>query len=144
MSRSPSHRAAAVLLAIYVAGIAIVLLAPSDALATWFTDNAAATARTVGVPEALLGPGRFELYANTLIFVPPALVATALWERRSWTDWTAYAFAVSASIEAVQALLLPGRAAEYVDVVANTAGALIGAVIGAVIRAIAKARDTES
>jgi hypothetical protein len=115
-----------VLLAAYLAFLAVVLLAPSPDLPTAALAAAADWGRDAGLPEGLLIPSRLEFAANAAIVVPAPVIAARLWPRRTWTDWTAYAFGVSFAIEAIQALVLPNRSASFVDVVANTLGACLG------------------
>ena len=59
----------------------------------------------------------------------------------TWRDWTAYGFLFAGSVEVFQGLFLPERSATYVDVVANTLGALIGAVAAHVVHLMDRASD---
>ena len=72
---------------------------------------------------------RLEVVMNAVIVAPVAFLATSVWPRHGWRDWTAFGFLASLSVEAVQGLLLPDRQASFSDVVANTAGALVGALL---------------
>lgn len=71
---------------------------------------------------------------NLALFVPPVLLATLLW--RAPVRATLAAAAGSLVIEIVQPLIGVG-ANDMVDVLANTAGAIIGAILGGIILAIA-------
>jgi glycopeptide antibiotics resistance protein len=61
------------------------------------------------------------------MFAPLTVLTTLIWPRRSWTYWVAWAFVLSCAVELSQGLFLPARSAQFVDVVANTLGALAGA-----------------
>ncbi|XVU30108.1 VanZ family protein [Actinoplanes sp. CA-054009] len=71
-----------------------------------------------------------ERRANIALFVPLALIATVLW-RRPLTIAAAAAL-LSFLIEAWQGFI--GRAGELVDVLHNTAGALLGCAAAVLIR----------
>ena len=124
---------AAFFLLLYVSALAFVLLIPDSGTPATLLTRTSGTARSVGVPEAFLVPYRWEFFANVLIVVPATILASVVWRTRDWTFWTAYGFVGSLGVETVQAFL-PGRSATYVDVVANTLGALTGAVIVGLLR----------
>ena len=123
------RRLVSTLLWLYLAGLAFVLLNPSAEIPSQLVGFIADLGRTAEVPARLLLPGRVEFVVNALVVAPATAAAAWLWPTRSWTTWTAYGFVGALSVEAVQGLLLPGRSATHVDVVANTLGALLGAVI---------------
>jgi glycopeptide antibiotics resistance protein len=85
------------------------------------------------VPDALLVAGRPELLLNVAMVVPVPLLASFAWQGLTWRDWTAYGFAASVLVEAVQGLLLPSRTSSYVDVVANTLGAAVGGLVALLV-----------
>ncbi len=80
-------------------------------------------------PQAFLEPGRVEFVANVLILMPAPFLGSMLLPSLTWRDWTAYGFVFSGGVELCQGLFLAGRSATFVDIVANTAGALAGAVL---------------
>ncbi|MFJ4999703.1 VanZ family protein [Microbacterium sp. NPDC088619] len=72
---------------------------------------------------------RLEVIANVLVFVPIGILAFLLVPRRMWPLAIVLGPALSLSIEVVQRLVLPHRAATLTDVVANSGGALIGVAL---------------
>lgn len=116
------------LLVIYCAFIAVVVLVPSaafpSAVVNWVSDHANA----IGVPDQLLVGHRVEFALNILMIAPISALGSLLWRSWGWRDWTGVAFVSSGAVELGQGLLLPDRSATFVDVCANTAGALLGAV----------------
>jgi hypothetical protein len=125
---------AACLLGLYAVALLVGLLAPTGDLPSYVLTRAAIDAHRLGVPESLLAVERFEFIANVLVVVPAAGLASIVWPRLRWTQWTAYGFVASFSVEALQALVITARSATFSDVVANTLGALIGAAFVAVVR----------
>ena len=83
--------------------------------------------RTHLVDPRLLPEARVEFILNVLMVVPLALLVVWCWPAWSWQRWTAYGFLGSVSFELFQGLFLPGRTAQFVDVVANTSGVFLGA-----------------
>ncbi len=80
---------------------------------------------------------------NALILMPVSALGSLFWPRTTWRDWTAYAFVISGLVELIQGLVLPHRAATFVDVVANTLGGLGGAVVVLALRGL-RGRRTEA
>lgn len=117
------------LLAAYGAFIAFVLLAPIPSLASGVVGGTAGRLADLGLPPALTEPGRVEFVLNAAMFTPAVLLAALTFPHRPWATWVAYAFLGSFAVEAVQALFLPARSAQFVDVVANTLGAVVGVVL---------------
>lgn len=107
-----------------------VLLAPSTAGPDWLIFTIADGLGRTGLPSGLVSPRRVEFTLNVAAFVPLSLLATMLWPRPTWRDWTAVGFAASFVVEVAQALVLDTRAATHSDVVANTLGTLVGALLG--------------
>lgn len=109
--------------------LAVITLSPEPSVASavvrWVTE----AIRAVGAPPAVVIPARVEMVLNALMVVPAAFLASLVWPRLTWRDWTAAAFVLSVSVELTQGLALPDRSAQTVDVVANTAGALGGALL---------------
>ena len=121
---------ATVALVLYAAFLAFVTLAPSARL------QVAVVASTVdvlslGLPDRLVTGSRVEAGLNALMVVPLTFLATLVVRRVRWQDWTAYGFLGACLVELAQGLLLPGRSATFVDVVANTLGAFLGAAVAA-------------
>ncbi|HEY7816008.1 MAG TPA: VanZ family protein, partial [Nakamurella sp.] len=83
----------------------------------------------VGVPPDLVGFARMEFVMNVAIIAPSTLLASLLWPRWTWRDWTAAGFVVSGAVELIQALFLPHRDGSFSDIVANTLGATVGALL---------------
>ncbi|HYJ27126.1 MAG TPA: VanZ family protein [Nocardioides sp.] len=131
--RPATRTALGVALALWVALLAVMLLAPSNDLADRLIDTVASAADTIGVPAALAATGRVEAGLNVVAFVPVTLIGSMLWPRPTWRDWATGGFIVSLLVEVVQAVALDDRTATHADVVANTLGALVGAVLGAVV-----------
>jgi glycopeptide antibiotics resistance protein len=120
--------------------LAFVLLNPSAAVASSGVGFVAELAEWIGMPAPLVEGYRVEFVLNVLAMVPLAVLGSVAWPDLGWRDWTAYGFAISMSIEAVQALAFAGRSATFVDVVANTAGAGAGALAVALWRRAVSAR----
>lgn len=72
---------------------------------------------------------RLEIIANVMVFVPIGILAFLLVPRRLWPLAIVLGPALSLSIEVLQRLVLPNRAATLTDVVANSGGALIGVAL---------------
>jgi len=79
---------------------------------------------------------------NAVIIAPVSFLGSMVHPAFGWRDWTAYGFAGSATVEAVQLLLLPERNASFSDVVANTLGALLGGVVFQAGHALVAVRST--
>lgn len=137
-----SHRRLAlVALAAYTLGLVVVLLNPSDAAGSSAVERTVELLTRIGAPDAVAAPHRVEFALNVAIFAPWALLASLVWPRPTWRDWTAYGFVATALVETAQAVLYSGRAATFSDVAANTLGALLGAVAVSLWRAARPARD---
>lgn len=115
--------------------VAVFLLSPVATLASGSVAWVGDLARSAGAPSAFTAPGRVEFAMNAVAFAPLTFFAHWVFPGRSWQDWTAYGFVASMGVEAVQALYLSARSAEFVDVVANTSGALLGALAASVVAA---------
>lgn len=118
----------------YLFVLLFALLTPSAATPSSSVSWVAEVLRSLGAPERVLVPDRVEFLCNVAILVPASALGSLLWRTASWRDWTAYGFVFAGTIEVVQGLLLPQRSATYVDVVANTLGALLGAMLIAAAR----------
>ena len=78
--------------------------------------------------------GKLEFSANVLMFVPIGLFGALALPRARWLVVPA-AVALSAVIEAVQAVDLPARVSTPRDVIANGVGAFIGYLVAKVVLA---------
>lgn len=123
------RRAAACLLVGYVAFLGVVLGQADGGLANRAISATEAVLLDLGAPAALLDPSRIQLVLNVALFVPLTFLAALTMPRHPWANWVVYAFVASAGVEFAQGLILPARSAQYVDVVANTLGALGGAAL---------------
>jgi glycopeptide antibiotics resistance protein len=116
-------------LVVYSALLGVALLAPTSGtqstMASWVSD----LGTWVGFSEETANQGRAEFLCNVAILAPVSAIGSLLWTRTTWRDWTAYAFVIACVVELVQELVLPGRTASYVDIVANTLGGLVGAAV---------------
>jgi hypothetical protein len=124
----------------YCLFLAWVLLWPSATPASKTVRTAATDLRQVGAPAQVTAGDHVEFALNALMVAPVPLVASLLWRRWSWPQWTACGFIASCIVEAFQALFLSGRSAQMPDVVSNTLGALVGAVLGAGVRRSRRSR----
>lgn len=142
MDNPAVRRVLALVLVGYLAVLLFALLTPvgetPSSSVGWMEDRL----RALGAPERLLLSGRVEFLANIAILVPATGLASLLWRKATWRDWTAYGFVFSGSIELFQGLFLAERSATYVDVVANTLGAAVGAIAAAVLVALHQRRLT--
>lgn len=134
MEFTPARRLMTIALVGYLLLLLFALLTPSAATPSSSVSWVADVLRALGAPERVLVPDRVEFLCNVAILVPATALGSLLWPAASWRDWTAYGFVFAGTVEVVQGLLLPERSATYVDVVANTLGALAGAVLVAVVR----------
>jgi glycopeptide antibiotics resistance protein len=82
---------------------------------------------TLGAPDAVANQMRLEFAMNAVIIAPVVFLGALLLPRYTWRDWTAIGFSGAMLVEMTQGMLMPGRSATFVDVVANTLGALLGA-----------------
>ncbi len=132
----PRRSTVTIVLAVYTALLLVALLAPTSdeqsGMVTWVGGVMA----DLGLPRWLSNYKRLEVVMNALIIAPVSFLGSMLRPSISWRDWTAYGFAASMAVEAIQLTLLPGRQASFSDVVANTLGALLGAVAFQVGRAV--------
>jgi glycopeptide antibiotics resistance protein len=135
-------RHARILLGVYSVLLALALFFPNS------DHQASAVARLsdllvwLGAPSRFVTFNRLEVVMNAVIVAPVTLLASLVWPRWSWRDWTTGGFLVALMVEGAQGLLLPGRQAAFSDVVANTAGALGGALLVALSRSMLRARKS--
>ncbi len=97
------------------------------------------TYATCTIQWTLPTPGRVELFANLVLFVPPALLAGVATRRPALVALAGSA--LSAALEAVQAVVPAiGRSCDTTDWLCNTMGALIGALLAWVALGLARRR----
>ena len=117
------------LLVVYSALLLVALFAPTSteqsAMVTWL----GAVMADLGLPGWLSNYQRLEVVMNAVIIAPVTFLGSMLRPSLGWRDWTAYGFAASLTVEAIQLVLLPGRDGSFSDVVANTLGALLGGLV---------------
>jgi glycopeptide antibiotics resistance protein len=118
----------------YVVFLGWLLLNPSAAAPSATVRHVAAALRGLGLPPGLVSNGRVEFGLNAAMFAPLTMLTVLIWPRFAWTHWVAWAFVLSSAVEVCQALALPERSAQFVDVVANTLGALAGAWLMGLVR----------
>lgn len=74
-----------------------------------------------------------ERSANVVLFVPLGVLLAATLGRRNWISVVGPGILYSVIIESCQAMFLPGRVADPIDVVMNGLGTAIGALLHSVI-----------
>lgn len=127
----PDHfrRAAGGALVPYIGFLAFVLGQTDASLAISVVSRFAHVLDIAGAPGALTTGSRAEFMLNAVMFAPLPLLAALTFPRHPWANWVVYGFVGSVAVELVQALWLPLRSAQYVDIVANTSGSVAGALI---------------
>jgi glycopeptide antibiotics resistance protein len=125
---------AATLLVMYVVFLAAVLTEYNPTVATDVVSRVELWLEGEGAPAVMTAPGRVEFLLNAAMFAPIVLLAAMTFPRHPWANWVVYGFVASGAVELLQGLYLPPRSAQFVDVVANTLGALVGALVAAPLR----------
>lgn len=131
LNGAPAGRVAAAALVAYAVFLGWVVLNPSPAVASSVVHQVAERLVALGLGQTASTAARVEFVLNAAMFAPLTLLASWVWPTRAWTDWLSAAFLASLAVEVVQGLLLASRSAQFVDVVANTAGGALGAWLGA-------------
>jgi glycopeptide antibiotics resistance protein len=134
MPSQTSRRVYAAALTLYLTFLAFVLLQPQPSLAAGTVGRFDQWLAAIGAPPVLTVPGRVEMVLNAIMFAPATALASLTWPQVHWANWVAYGFIGSGLVELVQGVVLPARSAEFVDVVANTTGALVGALVALAVR----------
>lgn len=129
---------AAALLGMCVLFFAAVVMEYDPIVATDVVSRFSLWLESNGSPAVMTAPGRVEFVLNTAMFTPVAFLAGLTFPRHHWANWVVYGFVVSGAVELLQGLLLPPRSAQFVDVVANTLGALLGTLIALPFAALLK------
>lgn len=104
-----------------------LLLAPTSASAIAPVVAVSDGLAALGAPWWLASVRLWEVLFNVALFMPVGVLGVMLFPGSSVRTWALVGFAVSASVETTQALLLADRVASVIDVVANTLGAWLGA-----------------
>ena len=85
-----------------------------------------------------------ERSANVVLFVPLGVLLAAALGRRHWVSVVASGILYSVIIESCQAMFLPGRVADPIDVIMNGLGTAIGAILHSVITGRYQARTSSA
>ncbi len=130
-------RIAAVVLAVYVACLLAVVLAPVqiDRPFEGLLDALLAALHARGLP-AWFGYPELEFAANLLLFLPAGLLAALVLPSRRWWLVAAVSPVLSAVLELGQAVFLSGRSPSVRDVLANGLGGAAGALISALVQGL--------
>jgi hypothetical protein len=121
----------ATVLAMYMVFLAAVLTEYNPTVATDVVSRLEVWLEGKGAPAVMTAPGRVEFLLNAAMFTPIPFLAALTFPRHPWANWVVYGFVASGAVELVQGVYLPPRSAQFVDVVANTLGALLGALVAA-------------
>lgn len=118
------RRTSLVLFGLALAGVAAATLLPigwtiNRTIVWWYY-----VVRNAGGPTWMSIPF-WEFVLNMLLFAIPVAFARRAWPGVRWWHWICGAAALSLSVEVVQWSLLP-RESSFLDVVANTSGAVLG------------------
>ena len=121
------------LLLVYIAVIGFVTLTPRDdsrgsPLADTILEFFDRYEATAWITFSVL-----ERSANVVLFVPLGVLLAATLGRRHWISVVGSGVLYSVIIESCQAMFLPGRVADPIDVVMNGLGTAIGALLHSVI-----------
>lgn len=136
------RRAAAVALAVCLAGVAAVVLWPTHPDSAGFYHLADRLLRPLvrdGAPQLVLRGSAIEFASNVLMFVPLGFLGTLALPRRFWWVIVLACCALSSCIETTQLVLLPGRTFSLRDIAANSFGGLVGSAVAAALQALISA-----
>ncbi|WP_152538081.1 VanZ family protein [Williamsia sp. D3] len=132
MTTRRRHRPIVGSLIVYIAVIGVITLSPrndsrgsplADAVLD-FLDRYEATAWITFFT--------LERSANVFLFLPLGLLLVATLGRRHWVSAIGFGILYSVMIESCQAMFLPGRVADPIDVLMNGLGTAIGATLTSV------------
>jgi glycopeptide antibiotics resistance protein len=128
-------RAAAILLVSYLAVLAAIVffphhldLTPVEAIGIVILEAAARHSWS-----AWLTLEKMNDIANVALFFPLGLIATIAFGFRRWWIVVIVGAVISAGIEVVQLVFLPGRTPDYADVMSGIIGVVGGALLGVAI-----------
>ena len=119
------RRVAGALMVLYLALVAWIVFLPTAAVASGSVTVIAALLQAAGFPPQIT-PTTVEFATNVLLFVPASFLGRSFRPHWGWKQWLLVGLAGTLFIEAVQHLLLPGRSAQLMDIIANTLGAVVG------------------
>lgn len=125
--------------AVYLAALGLIAFWPTpvDAPARGHLGIVFRWLHAHGVPQSL-GYDFLEFTSNIVLFLPLGLLLG--WRVRNWAAALLLAVTCSVLIEWGQAVLLPARYPSWLDVLANTTGALLGLGLCALARRHASRR----
>jgi glycopeptide antibiotics resistance protein len=119
-----------VLLAVYVVGLALVVLWPGGVAHGL---DLSRQLRAIGLSWVTYN--ELESFANVVLFLPLGLLVALILPTGRWWLLVLGLIVVSGSIELAQALV-PGRVASVLDVLANVTGGLAGIAVAGLIRGV--------
>lgn len=119
------------LLAVYVVGLALVVLWPGGVAHGL---DLSRQLRALGLSWVTYN--QLESAANVVLFLPLGLLVALIIPTGRWWILALGLIVVSVSIELAQALIIPGRVASVLDVLANVTGGLAGIAAAGIIRGI--------
>ena len=127
------RRQAAVLLAAYIAVIALITLTPDsvDRGVYPYLMRGVVLVQHHGLPGFRYS--MIEEAANVALFVPLGMLGVLAGGRRRWWLVALAGTAMSAAVELAQGAFLPARVASLTDVATNGLGALVGAALAALV-----------
>ncbi len=126
------RRVGTVLALIFAVLLGGVLLWPDGSLVNRAVVELYVVLLNAGVPSSVR-PEHYAAALNVVAFVPLGWLGVA-WLRRQVVVVVAVLAGLSASVEALQLLPFLHRQPTLLDVVCNTAGALVGALAGSLVR----------
>lgn len=127
----------------YLLFLAFVLSQRDASLAVWVIRQCSRVIRVLG-PDWLALPVRVEFMLNVAMIVPAAFLVVMLFPRHHWANWVVYGFVAAGLVEGFQGLFRPLRSAQFVDVVANTAGVLVGVLVALLAMRLGRQRPGPS
>ena len=111
-----------------------IVFQPHPTVANDGIDRLVVLLTDLDVPARFTSRDRVGSLLNTVLFIPPAACAMVAFPRVRWTEVAVAGFVTSLAIEVTQGLVMEHRLAQAIDVVTNTAGALVGALLVAAVR----------
>ena len=137
------HRVSLFLVAVYLVALVLIVFWPTpvDRPAAANLNRFIDWMHSHGVP-AFIGYRDIEFGANIALFIPMGIIAS-VWTRRVWVG-PLLGLLTSILIEVSQATFLAERFASGLDVVANTAGAVIGTAVYFFIYGVQQSRATRA
>ena len=112
----------------YVGAVGWVLLQPRPTVAVASVGEFSDLLARLGV-DAARSDWIPEFVVNALVFVPVPVLGVLALRGTTGAGWAVACYLGSVGVEGVQALALPERSAQFVDIVANTLGAVVGCLV---------------